>query len=43
MAIGDMFLNCGQMCVSYLDQIMSMLMLACQASLAMDDSDKVYA
>lgn len=43
MAIGDMFLNCGPMCISYLDQVMSMLMLACQASITMDDSDKHYA
>ena len=43
MAIGDMFLNCGPICTGYLDQVMGMLMLACEASIAMDDSDKNYA
>jgi hypothetical protein len=43
MAIGDMFLNCGMMCSPYLEQTMSMLMLACQASITMDESEKNYA
>jgi hypothetical protein len=43
MAIGDMFLNCGTMCAPYLEQVMNMLMLACQASITMDDSERNYA
>jgi hypothetical protein len=43
MAIGDMFLNCGLMCANFLDQVMSMLMIACQASITMDETDKGYA
>ena len=43
MAIGEMFLNCGQMCLPFLDQVMNILIIACQASIEIDSTDKNYA
>lgn len=43
MSIGDMFLNCGPLCIGYLDETMRLLIVACEASLGMNETDRNYA
>ncbi len=43
MSIGDMFLNCGSICLGFLDQTMSLLIVACEASVNMNETDRNYA
>lgn len=35
MCIGEMYLNCGSVCIKYLDETMRLLIVACQASVSM--------
>ncbi len=43
MSIGDMFLNCGPLCLNFLEETMRLLIVACEASVSMNDTDRGYA
>lgn len=43
MAIGEMFLNCGNLCLAFLPETMQLLIVACEASVNLNESERNYA
>ena len=43
MAVGEMYLNCGSLCLNYLPETMQLLIVACEASINMNETDRNYA